>query len=69
MEILIVATKDCQHRPILEKELQNADLPYTVKYFEEHPDLVEKYQFKHSPLLIVNERVASIGIYFFSKIF
>jgi rhodanese-related sulfurtransferase len=62
MEILIVATKDCQHRPILEKELQNADLPYTVKYFEEHPDLVEKYQFKHSPLLIVNERVASIGM-------
>jgi rhodanese-related sulfurtransferase len=62
MEILIAATKDCQHRPILEKELQNADLPYTVKYFEEHPGLIEKYQFKHSPLLIVDEKVASIGM-------
>jgi rhodanese-related sulfurtransferase len=62
MDILIVATKDCQHRPILEKELQSADLPYTVKYFEEHSDLIEKYHFKHSPLLIVDEKVASFGM-------
>lgn len=62
MEILIAATKACQHRPMLEEELQQAKLPYKVMYFEEHPELVNKYQSKHSPLLIVDEKVESIGM-------
>ena len=31
-------------------------------YFEDHPELLEKYQLKHSPLLIVDEKVESIGM-------
>ncbi|MGY8915654.1 MAG: hypothetical protein ACKVJF_11315, partial [Flavobacteriales bacterium] len=62
MEILIAATKTCQHRPSLEKLLQDAWLPYKVHYFEDHPELLEKYHLKHSPLLIVDEKVKSIGM-------
>lgn len=62
MDILIVATKTCQHRPMVEKELNRANLPYTVWYFEDHPDLVEKYQSKHSPLLIVDDKVIARSV-------
>ncbi len=62
MEILIAATKTCQHRPSLENTLQDAWLPYTVNYFEDHPELMEKYHLKHSPSLIVDGKVKSIGM-------
>jgi len=62
MEILIAATKTCQHRPALEKVLQDARLPYKVIYFEDHPELLERYHLKHSPLLIVDEKLKSNGM-------
>jgi len=62
MDILIVATKTCQHRPMIEKELNRANLPYTVMYFEDYPELIEKYHSKHSPLLIVDEKVISRSV-------
>ncbi|WP_339667172.1 rhodanese-like domain-containing protein [Maribacter arcticus] len=62
MKILIAATKTCQHRPALEKVLQEAWLPYKVNYFEDHPEIFEKYHLKHSPLLIVDEKVESVGM-------
>jgi rhodanese-related sulfurtransferase/glutaredoxin len=62
MEIIIAATKTCPHRPSLENMLQDAWIPYKVHYFEDHPEIVEKYHLKHSPLLIVDEKVKSIGM-------
>lgn len=62
MKILIAATKTCPHRPSLEKLFQEAWLPYKVNYFEDHPEIFEKYQLKHSPLLIVDGKVASVGM-------
>ncbi|MFT5753815.1 MAG: rhodanese-related sulfurtransferase [Flavobacterium sp.] len=62
MEILIVATKTCYHTPLLEKLLQKAWLPYKVNYFENHPEIFEKYQLKETPLLIVDGKVESIGM-------
>ncbi|CAN5184962.1 hypothetical protein BH23BAC2_BH23BAC2_01500 [soil metagenome] len=62
MEILIAVTKTCHHRPLLEKVLQEAWLPYKVNYFEDHPEIFEKYQLKHSPLLIVDKKVESVGM-------
>ena len=62
MEILIAVTKTCPHRPLLEKMLQEAWLPYKVNYFEDHPEIFEKYQLKHSPLLIVDEKIESVGM-------
>jgi len=62
MEIIIGATKTCHHRPILEEQLQDAGLPYEVKFFEDHPEIIEKYHLKTSPLLIVDNKVVSVGL-------
>ena len=62
MEILIAATKTCHHRPLLEEIFKTAWLPYKVIYFEDHPEVLEKYELKHSPLLFVDEKVESIGM-------
>ena len=62
MKIIIAATKTCNHRPILEEQLQDAGLQYEVMYFENHPELVEVYQIKTSPLLIVDNKVVSVGL-------
>jgi hypothetical protein len=62
MKILLAATNTCQHRPLLEHALQIAWLPYKVIYFEDHPEILKKYQLQHSPLLIVNEKVKSGGM-------
>jgi glutaredoxin len=62
MKITILATKSCNHRPILEEQLQDAGLQYVTKFFEEHPELVEKYRLKRSPVLLVNDEVVSVGM-------
>ena len=62
MEIIIAATKTCQHRPSLEKVLKAAWLPYKVLYFEDNPEFFEKHHLKHSPLLLVDEKVESVGM-------
>lgn len=62
MIIKIAATKTCTHRPKLEEQLQEAGLQYELLYFEDHPELIEKYKFKTSPLFIVDDKVVSVGM-------
>jgi glutaredoxin len=62
MNIIIAATKTCTHRPKLEEQLQEAGLKYELQYFEDHPELIEVYELKTSPLLIVDDKVVSVGM-------
>lgn len=62
MKIIIAATKTCTHRPKLEEQLQDAGLQYEVMYFEDHPELIDTYKLKTSPLLIVDNKVESVGM-------
>ena len=62
MKITIAATKTCNHRPILEQQLQDAGLQYEVMYFEDNPELIDKYGLKTSPLFIVDEKVVTAGM-------
>ena len=57
MDVMIIATKACTHRPDLEKELECLHIPYHVNFIEDHPDLVEKFSIRHSPNLIVDDEV------------
>ena len=68
MKIIIAATKTCTHRPKLEEQLQNAGLQYEVLYFEDHPELIEVYKLKTSPMLIVDDKLVSVGMPEHSKI-
>lgn len=57
MEVIIIATKNCTHRLNLEKELECLRIPYRVCFVEECPDLVQKFNIRHSPNLIVDDEV------------
>lgn len=61
MNIKIVATKSCTHRPNIEKELNDLGVTYEVIFAEERPDVVEKYSIRHSPNIIVDDEVVSRG--------
>ena len=57
MDVMIIATKACMHRPQLEKELVSLQIPYRVYFVEDHPDLVQKFGIRHSPNLVVDDEV------------
>jgi glutaredoxin len=57
MNILILATKDCSHRPILEKQLKDLSINFEVKFVEDNPEAMKKYQIHNSPNLIVNDTI------------
>jgi len=62
MEIVIAATKSCNHRPLLEEELRDVGLEYKVMYYEDHPEIFEKFNLKTSPLLICDGELVSEGM-------
>jgi hypothetical protein len=57
MDVMIIATKACTHRPDLEKELEALHIPYHMCFVEDCADLVEKFSIRHSPNLIVDDEV------------
>ncbi|WP_445666595.1 thioredoxin family protein [Fodinibius sp. AD559] len=63
MEVLILATKDCNHRPLVEERLKKMGISYEVRYVDEHPKLVEKYEAHSSPNIIVDGEVVYRGDY------
>lgn len=54
MNVFILATKGCNHRPLLEEFLKKLNVSYEVRFVDEHPELVKKYQAHSSPYLIVD---------------
>ena len=57
MDVMIIATKTCTHRRNLEKELERLRIPYRLYFVEDHADLLEKFSIRHSPNLIVDDKV------------
>ena len=62
MNVIIAPTKSCRHCPMIKKELRKLGVDSSVHYFEEHPELVERYNIKHSPLIIVDDVVIFNGM-------
>jgi len=62
MNVILAVTKNCRHCLMLKKELERIGVNYTIHYFEEHPDLVEKVNIKHSPLIIADDEVVFNGM-------
>ena len=55
MNVIIVATRTCHHRHILERQLQALGVRYQVRFVEEHPHLVERFALSSSPNLLVDD--------------
>lgn len=62
MEVILAVTRSCHHCPILERELKRLHVPYCVRYYEEHPEILEKYGLKKSPVVIVDDEVVFNGM-------
>jgi len=57
MNIFIMATQGCSHCENLKHELSELGVDCEIKFAEENAELVEQYQIRHSPNLIVNDEV------------
>lgn len=57
MDVAILATRHCNHRSILEERLKAMKIPYTVRYFDDEPELAGKYDLLISPNILVGEEV------------
>ena len=57
MDVMIIATRDCNHYANLAKELNDLGVDYLLVYAEDEPELVKKYGIRHSPNLIVDDEV------------
>ncbi len=54
MNVIIVATRACNHCRNLARELDDLGVAYEVKYVEDNPEVVEQYTIRHSPNLLVD---------------
>lgn len=61
MDVQIIATKSCCHRPNLERELQALRIAYRLVFVEDEPALAARYGIRHSPNLVVDDEVAFRG--------
>ena len=61
MNVQIIVTKTCSHYPTLAQELKNLGVTYTVKYVEDHPELVEKHKIHSTPNLVVDDQIVFRG--------
>ena len=57
MKMIILATKSCSHRHILENRLNEMQIPYSVQYFEDYPELFEQHNLLSSPNIMVDDVV------------
>ena len=62
MNVQIIATRACSHRPSLERELKDLGVSYTTLFVEEHPELVTRYRIRHSPNLVIDGQVVCQGL-------
>lgn len=57
MNVQIIATRACSHRPNLERELKDLGVSFSTVFVEEHPEVVVRYGIRHSPNLVIDGRV------------
>lgn len=62
MQVILAVTKTCRHCPIIEQEFKKMGIPYCVRYYEDHPEMVQKYKIKQSPVIIVDDIVVFHGM-------
>ena len=61
MDVKIIATRTCSHRPNIERELQDLGVQFEVIFVEEDPGVVTQYAIRHSPNVVINDEVVFRG--------
>jgi glutaredoxin len=61
MNVKIIATRACSHRPNLERELRDLGVSYQLLFVEDQPEIAERFNIRHSPNLVINGAVVFRG--------
>lgn len=61
MKVTIIATRSCNHRVNLEKELNDLGVAYELVFAEENPEIVARHAIRHSPNIVVDDHVVCRG--------
>ena len=61
MNVKIIATRACSHRPNLERELHELGVSYQLLFAEDQPELAERLNIRHSPNLVIDGAVVFRG--------
>ncbi|VAW97048.1 hypothetical protein MNBD_GAMMA21-831 [hydrothermal vent metagenome] len=57
MDVIIIATKKCNHCPNMSKELDKISVEHRIVYAEDDPELCQSLSIRHSPNLVVDGKV------------
>jgi len=62
MNVELVVTKTCHHCPMLETELKELEIPYSVLYIEDNPEIQERFGLRSSPNIMVDGELVFRGM-------
>ena len=62
MNVKVIATRDCSHRPNLERELSGLGIAYELVFVEDQPELVQFFNIRHSPNLVIDDELVIRGL-------
>ena len=62
MKVEILTTPDCSHCSVVEKMLDEMEIPYDVIDVTEKPEYLEKYPIFTAPAIVINEKLEFTGI-------
>ena len=60
-EVMPLATRQCSHRPNLERELRELGIPFRTCFVEDEPELARRLGVRGSPCLAVDGRIVCVG--------
>ncbi len=60
-QLTILATRQCSHRPNLERELRDLGVPYRTVFVEDAPELARRLGVRGSPCIAVGDRLVCYG--------
>ncbi len=58
MRIQLLVTREDFSAVNIEREFRGLGLGYQVEYLEDHPDLIAKYNIRHSPAILIDGELA-----------
>jgi glutaredoxin len=62
MKVELVVTKSCNHCRLLEGELNDLGIPYSMIFIEDNPELQDEHGLRGSPNILVDGKLAFRGM-------
>lgn len=62
MNVTIAAPRSCSKCSALQEELVRLNVPFTLRYFEDHPNLADEYKNMQPPVLIADGALVFVGL-------